>query len=327
MRFSEFVGNRDSAARLKDRIRQGTSFHAYLIDGPDGIGKRRLAYTAAQAKMCEDPRDGEPCGECPACKKVMGGNHADLHYITTDGSSIKDEQIEGIQGILFSKPFDGDNTILIIDKADTMTPRAQNRLLKTLEEPAPTVSVFLLTEKRSDILPTILSRSVVIRLKPAETEEIRTFLMEEKGIPEKEAELAAAYAGGCPGKAVRLLQDEDFRQRRERSITCARALAEAGSLPEFMKTLEEDLTDKDASLEFLDMVLLWYRDLLLLDLGTDPKRIMNRDKMKELARAGERISRKQILQTLEELERAKTDIWMNANKGYAVRNMFLKIRG
>ena len=51
------------------------------------------------------------------------------------------------------------------------------------------------------------------------------------------------------------------------------------------------------------------------------------DKMAELARAGERVSRKQILQTLEELEKAKNDIWMNANKGYAIRNMFLKIRG
>jgi DNA polymerase-3 subunit delta' len=325
MRFSEFTGNRDSAARLKERIRQGTSFHAYLIDGPEGIGKRRLAYTAAQALMCEDPRDGEPCGECPACRKVMGGNHADLHYITTDGSSIKDEQIEGIQGILFSKPFDGDHTILIIDKADTMTARAQNRLLKTLEEPARSVRVFLLTEKRSDILPTIVSRSVVIRLKPVEAEEIRQFLINSHGADEKDAEIAAACSGGCPGKAVRLLQDEDFKQRRERSITCAKALAEAGSLPEFMKTLEEDLTDKEEVLEFLDMVLLWYRDLLLLDLKAGNE-IMNRDRAEELALAGEKVSRKQILRTLEELENAKQDILMNANKGYVIRNMYLKIR-
>ena len=265
MRFSEFTGNRDSVDRLRQRIRQGTSFHAYLIDGPEGIGKRRLALTAAQAQMCEDPREGEPCGECPACKKVLSGNHADLHTITTDGSSIKDEQIEGIQGILFSKPFDGNHTILIIDKADTMTPRAQNRLLKTLEEPAPTVSVYLLTEKRSDILPTILSRSVVIRLKPAETGEVEEFLR-QRGASEEEAALAAAYAGGCPGKAVRLLQDEDFQKRRERSIACGRALAESPSMAEFLKTVEEDLKDKEASLEFLDMILLWYRDLLMLDL-------------------------------------------------------------
>ncbi len=326
MRFSELTGNRDSAARLKERIRQGTSFHAYLIDGPDGIGKRRLAYTAAQALMCENPREGEPCGECPACRKVAGGNHADLHYITTDGSSIKDEQIEGIQGILFAKPFDGDHTILIIDKADTMTPRAQNRLLKTLEEPAGSVRVFLLTEKRSDILPTIVSRSVVIRLKPVEAEEIRQFLIREHGASEKDAEIAAACSAGCPGRAVRLLQDEDFRQRRERSIACARALAEAESLPEFMQTLGEDLGDKEEALAFLDLVLSWYRDLLLLDLNAGSG-IMNRYRTEELARAGKKVSRKQILQTMEELEKAKQDIMMNANKGYVIRNMYLKIRG
>ena len=326
MRFSEFTGNRESVMRLKERIREGTSFHAYLIDGPEGVGKRRLAYTAAQAMMCENPRDGEPCGECPACRKVMGGNHADLHYITTDGSSIKDEQIEGIQGILFSKPFDGDHTILIIDKADTMTPRAQNRLLKTLEEPARTVSVFLLTEKRSDILPTIVSRSVIIRLGPVEAEEIRQFLIGSCGANEKDAEIAAVCSGGCPGRAVRLLQDEDFQQRRERSIACAKALAEAESLPEFMQTLEEDLGDKEESLAFLDMVLLWYRDLLLLSLEAG-EGIMNRDRAEELDTAGKKVSRKQILRTLQELENAKQDIRMNANRGYVIRNMYLKIRG
>ncbi len=326
MRFSEFTGNRESVMRLKERIREGTSFHAYLIDGPEGVGKRRLAYTAAQTMMCENPRDGEPCGECPACRKVMGGNHADLHYITTDGSSIKDEQIEGIQGILFSKPFDGDHTILIIDKADTMTPRAQNRLLKTLEEPARTVSVFLLTEKRSDILPTIVSRSVIIRLGPVEAEEIRQFLIGSCGANEKDAEIAAVCSGGCPGRAVRLLQDEDFQQRRERSIACAKALAEAGSLPEFMQTLEEDLGDKEESLAFLDMVLLWYRDLLLLSLEAG-EGIMNRDRAEELDAAGKKVSRKQILRTLQELENAKQDIRMNANRGYVIRNMYLKIRG
>ncbi|MBE6020125.1 MAG: hypothetical protein E7228_00075 [Clostridiales bacterium] len=325
MRFSEFIGNKEAADRLRKQIINGKAFHAYIFDGAEGIGKRKLAYTFAQALMCKNSIDGEPCQICDACKKVVSGNHGDIHYITTDGSSIKDEQIEGLQEILFSKPFDGDRTVLIIDKADTMTVRAQNRLLKTLEEPVGGVTLILLTEKISELLPTITSRSIVIRLKPVEKEQIKEFLLRETETDELSAELAAAYSWGCPGKGKRLLDEEDFKARRARSIVSARAIVEKATLTEFMATLGEDISGKEAALEFMEMMSFWYKDLLFIANGMEKSYIVNQDHYEDLAEFCKKTNLKKICRILEKLEDTKYDIMMNVSINYALKNMYLEI--
>ena len=325
MRFSEFIGNQDAADRLKKQIISGKSFHAYIFDGAEGIGKKRLAYTFAQALMCKNSVEGEPCEACAACKKVASGNHGDIHYITSDGSSIKDEQVEGLQEILFSKPFDGDRTVLIIDKADTMTVRAQNRLLKTLEEPVAGVTLILLTEKISELLPTITSRSIVIRLKPAEKDQIKEFLQRETGADEISAELAAAYSCGCPGKGIKLLEEEGFKARRARSINCAKALIEKATLAEFIEAMGEDISGKEDTLEFMEMMSFWYKDLLFIANGMSKEYIMNQDHYEELADFYKKTDLKKICHIIEKLEETKYDIIMNVNINYALKNMYLEI--
>ncbi len=326
MKFSDFVGNRDVINRLKNQVRFEKTFHSYIFDGADGIGKKRLAYTLAQAILCRHLSEGgEPCGVCNACKKVLSQNHGDIHYITTDGSSIKDEQVEEMQQILFSKPFDADRTILIIDDADTMTQRAQNRLLKTLEEPAGSVTVMLLTKKISDVLPTIVSRSAVIRLKPVDRELIKDFLIKQIGVAGHEAQIAAAYSYGSPGRAVRLINDESFISKRESSIECACGLIEKKSLLEFAQLFEEYNTSKENILDFLEMMSFWYRDLLLISQNMDESLLMNCDKRERLRELSKKTNLKQVCKILEQLEKTKYDIMMNVNINYALKNMYLEI--
>lgn len=325
MRFSEIVGNREGIDRLKKQIRSSRPFHAYIFDGAEGVGKRRLAYTFAQALVCRDPDEGEPCGTCDACRKAVSGNHGDIHYITSDGSSIKDEQVEKLQEILCSKPFDGEKTVLIIDKADTMTVRAQNRLLKTLEEPAESVIIILLTEKISEMLPTIVSRSITVKLKPVDRKEIKEFLIRETGADEISAETAAAYSYGSPGKGIRLLRDEAFKSRRERSIECACGILEKKTLAEFMQLMNENVSQKEETLEFMEMMTFWYRDLMLLSQGADPEYIMNRDYMDRLNDFYKKTGLKKICKVLEKLEETKYDIIMNVNTSFALKNMYLEI--
>lgn len=325
MRFSEFVGNQDAAERLRKQVEGRKTFHAYIFDGAEGVGKRKLAYTFAQSLMCKSNDNGEPCQNCDACKKVISGNHSDIHYITTDGMSIKDEQIEGSQEILFSKPFDGDRTILIIDKADTMTVRAQNRLLKTLEEPAEGVTLILLTEKLNELLPTIVSRSIVIRLKPADRFQIKEFLIKETGVEDFSADIAAAYSCGSPGKGIRLLQEEGFKEKRARSISCAKAMLEKGSLAEFISELGEDASKKEDALEFMEMMSFWYKDLMFIANDMGKEYIMNQDHYEELTAFYKKTGIKKVCKAIEKLEEAKHDIIMNVNINYALKNMYLEI--
>ncbi|MDO4482358.1 MAG: DNA polymerase III subunit delta' [Bacillota bacterium] len=325
MRFSEIIGNRDGAERLRNQIRIGRPFHAYIFEGPGGVGKRKLAFTFAQALLCRDPQEGEPCEKCNACKKAAGGNHADIHYIAPEGISIKDEVVEEVQEILYSKPFDGNKNILIIDKADTMTTKAQNRLLKIVEEPGESAVIIFLTEKISKMLPTIVSRSIAVKLKPADRKEIKEFLIRETGADEASAEIAASYSYGRPGKGVKLLRDEEFKSRREKSIECACGILEKKTLAEFQQLLGDSASDRESALEFLEMMSFWYRDLMLVSQGMDEQYIMNRDYMDRLEVFCKKTSLKKICRALEKLEEAKYDIIVHVNVNFVLTNMYLEI--
>ncbi|QHI73991.1 hypothetical protein Ami3637_11995 [Aminipila terrae] len=99
------------------------------------------------------------------------GNHEDIIYVEADGKSIKDEAVEELQTKIKKKPFFGNRNIAVIKHADTMTIRAQNRLLKTLEEPPEGTIIILLSENVENLVSTILSRCVVFRVNPFETPE------------------------------------------------------------------------------------------------------------------------------------------------------------
>lgn len=361
MRFSEFVGNRDLVRRLQKRAEEKRPFHAYVFEGADGVGKRRLAFTLAQALVCENPKDGEPCGHCPSCRKVETQNHTDVIYVTSDGNSLKEEVINDLRKRLYEKPFDGPRTILIIDRADLMTNVAQNMLLKTLEEPAETLNIILLSENSGDLLPTIVSRAHLLRLKPVAPAVIQRFLVEDHGAGESEAIAAAAYSGGSPGRALRLLKDETFREKRRLASVCALALRAAASPAEFYPAVEaftkfsEDAdkarekadrerlkadksgfadsrkekkptwTKKEIDTDLLDMLLRWYRDVLLISEGLESA-CMNADSIDRLRETGSGLTKKQILNILNKIEEAKTEISMNGSRAYVWKNLFLQTR-
>ncbi len=162
MNFQHMEGNEKLAARLTAAIKNGHVSHAYIFEGEAVLDKAAFAACFVKAILCrEEPGIG--CGRCLSCRKVEHGNHEDLTYVEADGNSLKDEMIEKLQERLRIKPY-GERNIAIIKDADTMTIRAQNRLLKTLEEPAPGTVLILLSENMENLTQTILSRCVKFRL-------------------------------------------------------------------------------------------------------------------------------------------------------------------
>lgn len=149
--------------KLFDAIRNGRLSHAYIIEGDALSGKYETAKRAAKAVLCKEA-PGEGCGRCVICQKVEHENHEDVYHVSADESSLKDAVIAELQENLRHKPSAGDRNIAIIEDADTMTVRAQNRFLKTLEEPNPGTVIFLLSENRDNLLPTIRSRCVTYRM-------------------------------------------------------------------------------------------------------------------------------------------------------------------
>lgn len=154
---------------FRKNIINGTLHHAFIIEGPYSADKKNYAVELAQAILCKQ-MPGVGCGECVICRKLKDGNHLDFVFVepyAKKGSktrSVKDEQIEQLQERLMRKPFEGDRVIAVIDGTDTVTARAFNRFLKTLEEPPEGTVIFLLSENAAKLPQTIRSRCVHVRL-------------------------------------------------------------------------------------------------------------------------------------------------------------------
>lgn len=162
MYFEECAENSNLIERLESIIKEGKVSHAYIFEGSVFIDKTAFAESFVKGILCPE-KSGENCGKCSICSKIDHQNHEDILYLSKDGSSVKDAAIISMQEKLKTKPF-GDRHIVIIGDSDTMTRRAQNRLLKTLEEPPGNSTIILLSENMENLLPTVLSRCVKYRI-------------------------------------------------------------------------------------------------------------------------------------------------------------------
>ena len=162
MRFEIDEDNRILVQRLERVVRDDRVSHAYILEGDHRIDKRAFTESFVKGILC--PKHlGENCGECSICDKVDHGNCEDLFYVAADGNSIKDASILEVQDRLKTMPF-GSRNVVIVEDADTMPQRAQNRLLKTLEEPPGNSVIFVLSENIENLVQTIQSRCVKYRL-------------------------------------------------------------------------------------------------------------------------------------------------------------------
>lgn len=151
--------------RIGRAIHSGSVSHAYIIEGDSCVDKEAFARDFLKAVCCEN-MPGEGCGECLMCRKIEDGNCEDLYVVRAEGGtvkSVKDDAVSQLQENLHKKPA-GQRNMAIICNADTMTKRAQNRILKTLEEPNPGTILILLSENRENLLDTIKSRCICYRL-------------------------------------------------------------------------------------------------------------------------------------------------------------------
>lgn len=162
MSLSKYQNNRKLIDRIKESIINERIFHAYIIEGDSLSDKSTFAKEFCKAITCRE-MPGTGCDNCITCTKFDHDNYEDYHFVESDGMSVKDEQISRLQAELKKQPV-LERHFAVIKDADTMTVRAQNRLLKTLEEPFPGTVIILLSENRENLLETIRSRCVLFRL-------------------------------------------------------------------------------------------------------------------------------------------------------------------
>lgn len=298
---------------LHGHVTQAALRHAYLITGPSGVGRRTLAIRLAQALSCPSPSaPGVPCRACRACKQVEAGQNIDLMLVQAEheGGTLKVEQVREVQKFLSLKPYQSAYKIVIFLRFQEANPNAANALLKTLEE-APSYGLLLLTADNAEqLLPTIVSRCEILRLRPVSVDAVESFLVARQIEPEK-ARLLAHLSDGRPGYALRLAGDEKTLDFRAEKLDDLRNLL-AAPLRERFAYAEKIAKDKDALRRSLFLWLSWWRDVLLRAAGAGTA-LTNIDRAAELEAVAAQLSLPVARKTTQAIEDAIEKLEKNVN--------------
>ncbi len=258
------IGNEWAVDMLKKHIINGTTRHAYLFAGPPGLGRRTLALRFAQALNCQTPLEaGIPCAECRDCKQIAAMQHADLTIVQaeTEGGILKVDQIREARRTLTLKPYQSKHRVALFLRFQEANDNAANALLKTLEE-APAYAVLILTaDNPEQLLPTIVSRCEVVRLRPLEIEKVQREL-ESKGVESSQAKLIAHISGGRFGYALRLVGDSSLLEKREGRLNDLQSLISASRLEKFAYA-DKLARDKESMRQAILIWLSYWRDVML----------------------------------------------------------------
>lgn len=302
--------------------------HAYLLEGEKGMGKRTLAEAFALMLLCSHrTEDGDACLSCPSCKQVLSHNHPDLITVThekADSISVDDirKQVNETVGI---RPYEGKWKIYIVPEADKMTQQAQNALLKTLEEPPAYAIFFLLANDAQRLLQTVLSRCIRIRLKPRTDSQIRKFLEENYEADAERMDISVAFAQGNLGKAIQFLTGEEFYGWYQETIRICRnikrldAAAVSGEVSSVRK-LCPDLQ------EFLALLQIWYRDLMLYKVTKDMNGLVFRNERTAMMELAALSSYEGIEEIMTDIETCAVRLKANVNPELALTLLLLNMK-
>ncbi len=325
--FEEIVGQDEIKEHLQSAILTGKISHAYILDGEKGIGKKLMANTFAKTIQCEK-RGITPCEGCVSCRTFDTLNNPDVLYITPSkktGIGVSDIR-EQINWDIHIKPYHYPYKIYIIDEADSMTEQAQNALLKTIEEPPDYAIILLLSNNVNRFLPTILSRCVVLKLKPISDHKIMAHLTKVQDVSNDQAKLIASFSQGNIGKGMELVSSTAFLEMRDNMISIVSQMIDSDDYG-LMELSEKFDEYKDQIDDFLDLMMVWFRDLLLVKQLESDDLLINRDKYKTLLKQGQVLSYNKIGVMIQKINNAKNLLRYNSNYRLVIEMMLLTNKG
>ena len=324
--FQEILGNEMIKEHFLKAIESHRISHAYILTGEEGTGRKSIANAFAMTLLCEKGGT-EPCMVCHSCKQALSGNHPDLIYVTHEkpASIGVDDIREQINDTIQIRPYSSYYKIYIVDEAEKMTVQAQNALLKTIEEPPSYAVIILITTNQEAFLPTILSRCVQLKLKPLKDFTVKSYLTEHLKVPEKDAELCAAFARGNLGKAIHLASSEEFKElyRRVMSLLKNVGSMDIGMLLDCIREIKEQNFD---IYEVLDLMQLWYRDVLMYKVTKDMNLLVFKDEYRMINETGQKIDYAGLEATLAAIDTARTRLEANVNLDLAMELLLLTMK-
>lgn len=325
-KFADIYGHEQIKEHLQNAIRLNKVSHAYIFNGPMGSGKKMTAGIFAETLQCE--RHGqEPCGTCHSCIQSESGNQPDIIWVHHEkpGSIGVDDVREQVIGDMQIKPYSSRYKIYIIDEAEKLTQQAQNALLKTIEEPPAYGIIILLTTNADTFLQTILSRCVRLDFRPLRDTLVTQYLQEKYDLTDYECRFATAFAQGKIGRAVTIATSKEFAQLKEevmhviryaKEMTTAEIMAEVKNIANYKLTIDD----------YLDLMAMWYRDVLVFKSTKDSNALIFKDEMSLLAEQAKNCSYEGLEDILKSIDKVKLRLKANVNFDLVIELLIMAIK-
>ena len=324
--FKDVIGHNDIIRYIQNAVGGDQVSHAYILNGPVGSGKKLLAQLFSATLQCEE-HGSDPCNKCHSCIQAESGNHPDIIWVTHEKPTVisVDEIRAQVNATVDIKPYQGPYKIYIIDEANLMNAQAQNALLKIIEEPPEYVVIMLLTENAEVLLPTITSRCVMLKLRYIKDKLISKYLMEKLQVPDYKADVCTAFAQGNLGRAIMLAESEHFNEIRESAIQLLTHIQDM-EISEISKEVKKVTAYKLEISDYLDVIMIWYRDVLMYKATREVDRVVFKDQISSIKEKAKKSSYEGIELILEGLENAKARLAANVNFELTMELLFLTIK-
>lgn len=326
LKLDDIIGEEQIKEHFKTAIAQDKVSHAYIFEGEAGCGKKTLAYAFAKMIQCEKG-DGTACGVCHSCIQADSMNHPDI--ITVTHKSVSTIGVDDVRTQIVNdidiKPYNGRRKIYIVPDAELMTNEAQNALLKTFEEPPTYGVIMLLATNAGRFLPTILSRSVKLTVKPVDNRKVYDYLEQHYTLSKEELRFATEYAYGNIGKACRAVESEEFQEIKEMCLHMVKHIPE-WDIPEMIFSVKEAAKHKILMDDYLDVMSMWFRDVLLVKVTKNPNKLIFREYYSTLNSQAKYISYEGIEDIIRAIDNTKVRLNANVSLEAALELLLFRIK-
>lgn len=326
MDFKKIVGHEDIIVHFRSSIEMDKISHAYIINGEADSGKKMLAGAFATTLQCE--RGGvESCGTCQSCIQAKNKNHPDIITVTHEKPNVisVDEIREQVLDSICVKPYKSKYKIYVIPDAQLMNTQAQNALLKTIEEPPEYGILILLTSNLDKLLPTVQSRCIVLNTKPVRERDMLAYLMNEMNLSRETAYFCMDFAQGNMGKAIKLAGNGEYAQIVDSVVKVLKSIQDL-DVDDLAKAVSDIEQFKLSMKDYLDLMMMWYRDLLMIKVTGNVDKVLFKNEYMSLKRQAGMLSYKAIEDKIDAIERAEQRLDVNANFDVTMELLLLTLK-